>query len=226
MKIIKTEKQKNTALITEVKDGTELCEYTENENEKENENDTFLAKLKAFFTKNVKRNVAILSTLVLIVGAVYLNWILFAGEENYNPDNYVSGSENPSGGDSASGSENTGNGDSYFALALIDRSQARAEAIEVLTSITTSEDASDEAKESAYSEIAKIAEEIECESNIETLVKAKGFEECVTVISDGKASVIVSGEKLLVSEVAQIREIVYTQAGITPENITIIEKKA
>ena len=72
--------------------------------------------------------------------------------------------------------------------------------------------------------MAKIAEEIECESNIETLIKAKGFEECVVVIGNGKANVIVSGANLLASEVAQIREIVYTQANITPENITIIEK--
>lgn len=204
MKIIKTEKPKNT----------ELTEYK------------VWNKVKGALTKNVKRNVAIVCTLVLIAGAVYLNWILFSGGDDYDPDDYASG--NVSGGNVDSAGNNSGSNDtstnSYFALALIDRAEARAEALEVLASITTSEEATDEAKESAYADMAKIAEEIECEANIETLVKAKGFEECVVVIASGKASVIVSGENLLAGEVAQIKEIVYTQASITPENITIIEK--
>ncbi|MBP3334133.1 MAG: SpoIIIAH-like family protein [Clostridia bacterium] len=205
MKIIKTEKPENT----------EVSEYkTWN-------------KIKGVLTKNMKRNIAILGTLVLVAGAVYLNWMLFADDADYNPNDFVSGNkgdstEKPSG-DVSGDAENS---DSYFALAVIDRSEARAEALEVLSSITASEEASDEAKQNAYAEMAKIAEDIECESNIETLVKAKGFKECVVVISSGKASIIVSGENLLASEVAQIREIVYTQASITPENITIIEKAA
>ncbi len=207
MKIIKTEKPENT----------EVSEYkTWN-------------KIKGTLTKNMKRNLAILGTLVLIAGAVYLNWMLFANGDDYNPNDYVSGNGSDNSGEnggnsSGDASADGGNTDSYFALAVIDRSEARAEALEVLSAITTSDDANDEAKQNAYAEMAKIAEEIECESNIETLVKAKGFEECVAVISEGKASIIVSGENLLASEVAQIREIVYTQANISPENITIIEK--
>ena len=205
MKIIKTEKPENTA-VTEYK---------------------VWNKVKGIFTKNVKRNVAILCTLVLIAGAVYLNWMLFAGTDDYDPSDYVSGNGSADNGNSSGSSdENASAEDGYFALALIDRAEARAEALEVLASITTSEEATDEAKQNAYNDMAKIAKEIESEANIETLVKAKGFEECVVVISAGKANVIVSGENLLVSEVAQIKEIVYSQASITPENITIIEKTA
>ncbi len=206
MKIIKTEKPENT----------EVTEYK------------VLSKIKGALTKNVKRNVAILCTLVLIAGAVYLNWMLFSGGDDYDPGDYVSGNANSGNGNSSGTSDENAqtSTDGYFALAVIDRAEARAEALEVLSSITTSEEATEEAKQSAYNEMAKIAQEIECEANIETLVKAKGFEECVVVISSGKANVIVSGENLLVSEVAQIKEIVYSQASITPENITIIEKLA
>ncbi len=205
MKIIKTEKPKNT----------EVTEYK------------VWNKVKGVLTKNVKRNVAILCTLVLIAGAVYLNWILFSGGNDYDPNDYLAGSGSADNGNqSDSPDENASAQDGYFALAVIDRAEARAEALEVLASITTSEEATDEAKQSAYNDMAKIAKEIENEANIETLVKAKGFEECVVVISAGKANVIVSGENLLISEVAQIKEIVYSQASITPENITIIEKVA
>ncbi|MBQ8743356.1 MAG: SpoIIIAH-like family protein [Clostridia bacterium] len=201
MKIIKAEKQKNT----------EMTEYKA------------WNKIKGAVTKNMKRNIAIICTLVLVAGAIYLNWILFSDNGDYKPDSYVSGEENnQSNGNNQSNAQTKDDG--YFALAIIDRAEARAEALEVLASITVSEQATEEAKENAYSEMAKIAEEIECEANIETLVKAKGFEDCVVVISSGKASVIVSGQNLLVSEVAQIKEIVYSQANISPENITIIEK--
>ncbi len=215
MKIIKTDRPKKP-IKAEINENTEP-EIFENEEYK------IWDKLKEALTKNVKRNAAIFCTLVLIAGAVYLNWMLFSGTSDYDPDNYVSGTVNQDGNNQVSADASTEE-DGYFALAIIDRAEARAEALEVLSSITTSEDATEEARESAYYEMAKIAEEIECEANIETLIKAKGFNECVVVIASGKASVIVSGENLLASEVAQIKEIVYTQASISPQNVTIIEK--
>ena len=78
--------------------------------------------------------------------------------------------------------------------------------------------------EVSVKEAEKIAEDIECESRIETLVKAKGFEECIAVINDGTATVIVKTDDLLASEVAQINEIVYEQSGILPTGLKIIEK--
>ena len=62
------------------------------------------------------------------------------------------------------------------------------------------------------------------ESNIETLVKAKGFEECVAIISDNSVSVIVSADELKAAEAAQILAIVYDTTGISPENVSIINK--
>ena len=82
----------------------------------------------------------------------------------------------------------------------------------------------DSAKEQALKDIATMAKVIENESNIETLIKAKGFEECVAVINGEKANVIVKSEGLQPNDLSQILEIVYLQAGILPENVTIMEK--
>jgi hypothetical protein len=84
--------------------------------------------------------------------------------------------------------------------------------------------ANEAAKQQALLDIATMAKVIENESNIETLVKAKGFEECVAVINGEKASVIVKSEGLQPNHLSQILEIVYLQAGILPENVTIMEK--
>ena len=69
-----------------------------------------------------------------------------------------------------------------------------------------------------------IIENIQREGNIESLVVSKGFEDCVAVISDGAATVVVKSDGLLENEITQIREIVYTEAGILPQDLRIIEK--
>ena len=78
------------------------------------------------------------------------------------------------------------------------------------------------AKEAAISDINRLALEIEMESNIETMVTAKGFDKCVAVINGDSANVIVSCDTLTPGEVAQISEIVYNQTGSLPASI--IEK--
>jgi hypothetical protein len=73
-------------------------------------------------------------------------------------------------------------------------------------------------------DITAMAASIEAEANIEELIKAKGFEDCVAVINGELASIIVRSDGLLPSEIAQITEIVYEQAGILPTNLNIVEK--
>lgn len=204
MKLIKAEKTENK--MVPVKEG--------------------FGKLGASLKKNLKRNLIVMGSVLLIGGAVWLNWALFsnADDEDYDPSYYTSG-------DAQNGEQNDTNADtgtneeeSYFAMAQIDRSRARDEAMEVLNQITASTDATEEAKAEAYAAIEQMALDIENEANIETLLKAKGFEECVAVISNSAATVIVRSDGLLPSDLAQITEIVYEQAGITPSDITVIEK--
>ncbi|MBQ9692143.1 MAG: SpoIIIAH-like family protein, partial [Clostridia bacterium] len=114
---------------------------------------------------------------------------------------------------------------SYFASVQISRQQARDEALEVLQLVIDSESAVESAKAEAIADVSRIADEIASEANIETLVKAKGFEDCIAVINDGNANIIVKTESALMqNQVAQIMEIVYEQASISPENIKITEK--
>ena len=117
-----------------------------------------------------------------------------------------------------------GANEDYFTATALDRQEARDEAIEVLKLVSESEEASAEAKAEAADKISQIALDIQNEANIETLVKAKGFEECVAVISEGSVSVIVSAENLQAAEAAQILAIVYDTTGVSPENISIIGK--
>lgn len=116
--------------------------------------------------------------------------------------------------------------DSYFTQAVIERENARNEAMDVLKAIADNPDALADAKEQAMMGIAAMADEMSAEATIEQLVKAKGFPQCVCIVSDGKASVVVSAEEeLTAAQVAQVLEIVYLETGILPANTKVMASK-
>lgn len=180
------------------------------------------SKTKGFFKKLGVRNLVVICALLLIGGAVGINYILYSTPEKEPAGDVDIDLDNTDIEDTLEEDKNTSN---YFAQTALSRQQARDEALEVLQAVATNSSALPEAVDAALADIAQIAKDIDSESKIETLVRAKGFEECIAVISDDSATVIVKTDGLLASEVAQINEIVYEQSGILPTGLKIIEKK-
>ena len=115
--------------------------------------------------------------------------------------------------------------DTYFSATMLSRDRARDEALAVLQTVLDSESATEESKTQALGDISRIALEIEQEANIESLIRARGFEDCIAVLSGESASIIVKSDTdLMTSHVAQISEIVYTESGVLPANVKIICK--
>lgn len=113
----------------------------------------------------------------------------------------------------------------FFAMAIINRTQVRDSALEVLREIASNPDTLPDAKEDALTSISDIADDMSAEANIETLIKAKGISDCVAVISGETCSVIVNQSGLLPDELTQITDIVFEQTGISVANITVVEAK-
>lgn len=174
---------------------------------------------KINWKKHIKKDVIILSSALLIGGAVYLNWSFFSSgnAEAGNTSGLFKDAE-------STVVEAVNKTEEYFTETLMNRQRARDESMEVLSLIIDDENSAEDAKSEAVTNLNNIASEIEAESNIETLVLSKGFEECVAVISNGSASVIVKSDGLLENEITQIQEIVYEQSGITPTALKIIQK--
>lgn len=180
--------------------------------------------------KKVNKKAVVAVGAVLILGAAVLLNFLLIPAENTNDDKGLDVAIDLSDvsaavaeKDSESASANSEESADVFAEMTLSRKKARDEAKEVLTGVAESSTAIDSMKEEALSELQKLAEDIECEANIESLIMAKGFEECVAVVNGDTASVIVKTDGLLDSEVAQISEIVFEQAGVHPNNLNIIE---
>lgn len=168
----------------------------------------------AFSRKNLKRNLIVLASVAIIGGAVFLNWNYFSTEG----ESGIGGAQNVLKGTQEE------SGESYFAMTEISRQKTRDEAMEVLQSIVDNEATAEADRAEALNSINAIAENIQYEGNIESLVVSKGFEDCVAVISDGVATIVVKSDGLLENEITQIQEIVYTESGILPQDLRIIEK--
>ena len=114
----------------------------------------------------------------------------------------------------------------YFAEARQNRQKARQEALDVLKDVINNVKADEASKKDAVSKSALIASQADTEAKIENLVKAKGFKDCVAVLGDADANVVVKTEKdLIESEVAQIKDIVMAQSKVSAENIKIVPVK-
>ena len=179
-------------------------------------------KFQMILEKIGKRNIIIACAVLLIGAAVLMNFILFSGSnQNGGYDGYdqPSGSVSDDVGDSTETDANA-----YFSATQVSRQRARDEALEVLQAVVENVDATEAMKNEALAEIAVIADEIQKEANIESLITAKGFEACVAVINNDTASIVVKADDLQAAEIAQINAIVYEQAGILPSAVTIIKK--
>ena len=181
-------------------------------------------KMMILIEKIGKRNLAIAGTALIIGVAVFLNWIMFAGaDKNTGYDGY----DQPTGNLSApitNPNTQIDATDTYFSATQVSRQRARDEALEVLQTVVDNVDSSETAKAEALASIAAIADEIQKEANIESLITAKGFEQCIAVLNGDKATVVVSADTLQPADLAQINTITYEQTGIQPSAITIVNK--
>lgn len=182
-------------------------------------------KVAEFFKKIGKRNIIIAASFAVVAVALVLALALFGGADKDGYD-YSEGVGNISDGSQSTGGATDKNDsvDTYFSSVQLNRQRSRDEALEVLQSVVDNDSATETAKNEALAEINKLAKVMETEANIETLIVAKGFAECVAVISDEGASIVVKSDGLAAAQISQINEIVYEQAGIDPADIKIIQR--
>jgi len=181
----------------------------------------FKTKFKDFCAKVGRRNFIIIGATVLIGAAICVNFAMMAAknDDGFDYDTDAGMQESTPSADVDAPEEMSD--DAYFSSIEVSRQRTRDEAIEVLQSVIDNVSATETAKNEALAEINNLTKVMERESNIETLVIAKGFENCVAVISEDKANIVVTGKELLPAQISQINEIVYDTAGILPVNINI-----
>lgn len=170
-----------------------------------------------------KRNAIVATVLVLICAGVYLNWNAAQTpavelSQTLDAQQVMALSEEPAEEAAALPVDS-------FAQIRLSRQESRDSAVELLQQTMSYEDTdSDEAAAAALDHIVSAAL---AESQIESLVIAKGFADCVAYMGEDVISVAVSSpaEGLSEADVAMISDIVTTQSDYTLDEIRVIEVK-
>ena len=169
----------------------------------------------------IRKRQLILASLVVILGvAVYLNW-----EFSNNDVNLDTSDDKVYGETQQTGVEVTESSDAYFAQARLNRQKNRDQALESVQTMLNDSTLTEAQKAQITQNATEIAQYAKSEAEIEDLVKAKGFRECVAFIDGENASVVVSSKGLSEAQAAQIFEIVVQKTKINSENINIVEAK-
>lgn len=181
--------------------------------------------------KTWKKNLVAAAVLVTVCGGIYVNWLYsdaqatadltdtLDAEKILSADTLVMNDGSLYDGAEAANTTQT----DYFAAVRLSRQEARDSAVTLLQeAMAYSEDA-----ESAQSnaQLEEIVQTALCEAQIESLVIAKGYTDCVAYISDEGISVAVAAPEggLMQEDVAVIADIIITQSSFSMEEIRIVE---
>lgn len=113
----------------------------------------------------------------------------------------------------------------YFVTARKERDSARTTAREELEEIIKTAGNDTEATAAAVDKAASISARETAESNIEALLKAKGFTDVLAIIGDNDINLVVRKDSLTAAETIQIQDVCSAQSGYTADKIKILTVK-
>ncbi len=186
-----------------------------------------------------KRNAVVAAIVLFVCVAVYLNWS-YGQSTAANADTGTDSTKtlgeaelvDAESGDTAVSGETEEievaaelAEDSYFDTARLSRQESRDEALSILQATVDDPNADADAIAAASESITAMASVTLAETEIENLVTAKGYADCVAYIGDNSVSVVVSAPEdgLQASDVAKITDIVLGQTSFAADQVKIIE---
>lgn len=172
-----------------------------------------------------KKRAVVGAVLLFVCAAVYMNWRYAGSLEDTSKvlgeSTLVSGEKT---GENDANVQQMGNENDYFATARLSRKQARDNAISMLKDASTDENADQSVLNEASQTLQVLAGYTVAESQIENLVTAKGYTDCVAFMGAESISIVVEDEDGLdATDVARIMDIVVQETGYAPNQIKVLE---
>lgn len=180
--------------------------------------------------KTWKKNMVAAAVLVTVCAGIYVNWLYTEDQttadltDTLNQEKILSSDMLVMGDGSTLLTDSTGNTiTDYFAAVRLSRQEARDSAVGLLQEAMAYSDNEDSTESNA--QLEELVQVALCEAQIESLVIAKGYTDCVAYISDEGISVAVASPEggLVQEDVAVIADIVLTQSEYTMEDIHVVE---
>lgn len=179
---------------------------------------------------NLKKNLIAGAVLLTVCSGIYLNWVYNGGQDTKNLEDAINTDKvmdddllavgGTVGGDVNSGSNTKTD---YFAAVRLSRQEARDSAVSLLQEAMAYGDQEQVAK--TNEQLEQIIQYALCEAQIESLVIAKGYADCVAYITEKGISVAVAAPEggLQKADVAVISDIVLSQSDLTLNDIRVVE---
>ena len=179
-----------------------------------------------------KKNMVTAGVLVTVCAGIYLNWLYTEDKaasnltdtldaEKVMSDELLVLSEDTAALAAGENVETTAS--DYFAAVRLSRQQARDNALNLLQEAMAYSDSAKEAETNASLE--EIVQTALSEAQIESLVIAKGYADCVAYMTNEGISVAVAAPEggLQQTDVALIADIVMNQSNYTLDEIRVVE---
>ncbi len=177
--------------------------------------------------KKWQKNLIAVALLATVCGGIYINWRHSNEQAVVSLTDKLDAEKILSSDTLAMSNEdftdNITTMDDYFAAVRLSRQEARDSAVALLQEAMAYSEDPETTQSNA--QLEQIVQTALCEAQIESLVIAKGYTDCVTYISaDGVSVAVASPEGGLQQEdVAVIADIVLTQSDFTMEDIHVVE---
>lgn len=182
--------------------------------------------------KTWKKNLVAGAVLVTVCAGIYVNWLYTEDQTTANLTDTLNEQKimssdmlvmNDGSTLSVDTEANNSTVNDYFAAVRLSRQEARDSAVGILQeAMAYSDDAQAVQSNKKLEELVQVAL---CEAQIESLVIAKGYTDCVAYISDEGISVAVASPEggLTKPDVAVIADIVMTQSAFSISDIHVVE---
>lgn len=181
--------------------------------------------------KTWQKNLVAVAVLAAVCGGIYMNWRYSEDQsvaeltDTLDADKLLSSDTLVMGDESSLDvvGENVNTNSEYFAAVRLSRQEARDSAVTLLQEAMAYSDDAEAAQTNA--QLEEIVKTALCEAQIESLVIAKGYSDCVAYIADDGISIAVAAPEggLQQSDVAVIADIVISQSDYTIEDIHVVE---
>lgn len=179
--------------------------------------------------KTWKKNVIAAALLVAVCGGIYINWLytedaaVMELTDTLDEEKILSADLLVMNGDTILQDSDQSTVSAYFAAVRLSRQEARDNAVGILQEAMAYSESSN--AEQTNAQLEDLVKSALCEAQIESLVIAKGYQDCVAYICDGGISVAVAVPEsgFTSSDVALIADIVMTQSDYPLEDIRVVE---
>lgn len=180
--------------------------------------------------KTWKKNMVAAAVLLTVCGGIYANWAYGQDKmvsdftDTLDEDKILSQDKLVMADGNIKPSDSVNTMTDYFAAVRLSRQEARDTAVSLLQEAMAYGDDTAEQSNAELQELVRVAL---CEAQIESLVIAKGYTDCVAYIADDAISVAVASPDggLQQQDVAVIADIVINQSKFTMEQIYVVEVK-